>query len=167
MDKDSSRLDLIKYLQNPSHFTLEDWYLSDIGGFDDIKEINADERWIYYCSEKGLLPFDDNISDEFSDDFIENHICRDLWLVVSTKNKFWVDFQFRVVFISALLSELELDENEREMIFEHLAKSGAICFRFAYFPRRIDLYPLREPSVACILFNEFSKETKEQIQWEF
>ncbi len=167
MLRDNSRLDIITYLQNPNHYSLQDWYLSNMGGFEEIRVIDCDNRWLQYCSERGLLPFDESISSDIHDDFFENNIGKDSWLIISTKNIFHLDFQFRVVFVSALLSELELTEKQMDEIFTHLISFGAVCIRYSYFPRRIDLFPLRGPSVALILFNELSKEAKEQLQWEF
>ncbi len=163
----SERLDLSVYLQNPNHFTLQDWYLSNSSGFEDIRLIDIEKRWKIFCSEKGLLPFDDSISNDVHEDFYQNQIDRDLWVIISTKNIYYVDFHFRIVFMSAFLSELELHEGQMEEIFQHIYRGGAACFRYNNFPRRIDKFPMREPSIALLLFNRFSKDAKEQIQWEF
>lgn len=165
MRKNDGKLNILDYLITPNHYTLKCWYLSDGDTFDEVYQKHYLASWDLHCKENEISPFEDKGDEGL--DFIFSEVEKDHWLIINYLAICMGKFNSTHVFLSALLDEMEFSNDDKEEIFNEILSGNNLYLNFIYFPRRIDLYPIRQPSIALQLYNELGKEVIKNLQVEY
>lgn len=153
------------YLLTPNHYSIKSWYISE-KYIDEVLIEDCDLEWLKYLSQRGYNILDDNIPSHVMDEFLNEKIEDDYWLSINKELFIVNDFYLSSVFISAFIDELDTEDDEKFKMFIGLITSKKNMFiRFRKFPRRIDLFPIKEISIAQQILEKLNEDGKELFQY--
>lgn len=161
-------LKIIDYLKTPYHYTFCGWSLVEAGTeYDEILDEIYYSLVDTYNESNGIEPGDDQEYTPELEKYINENLLHTELLLIRFDLLEESEFKINTVFLSALLDDLDVSEETKiEMFTEIQLNKNALIIRFKNFPRRIDLFPLNEPSPALAIFEQFDEDVQDFLQWK-
>lgn len=158
-----NQLSIDTYLANSNHYTIQDWVVTT-DCLEEVLEKDFDKQWFSYYRAKGYI--EEEVPEDLLFEFHDNIQENDFWLSIN-KDLFIVnDFCLSAVFISAFIDELDTEDDEKfKMFVGFITNKKNMFLRFRKFPRRIDLFPIKESSIAQQILDNLNEDGKELFKY--